>query len=140
MLKILLIKYIIILTSVSFTKVNTQNDFKEVLKFSVENKPVIFYKNVSKDSVLNMKIIYKIIQYNNSTKGCIEKVFFVKEAPKCLKAEIGANYILSQIIDKKPYTIDYPFTWENKNIDLKDLKLDCIEIMNKKVAPIQPCH
>ncbi len=140
MLKILSIKCIIILNALLFTKVNTQNDFKEVLKFSVDNKPVIFYKNVCKDSTLNMKIIYKIIQYNNSSKGIVEKTFFVKEAPKCLKAEIGANYILSQIIDKKPYTIDYPFTWENKNIDLKDLKFDCLEIINKKVAPIEPCY
>lgn len=140
MLKILLIKYTIILNAFVFTKVNTQNDFKEVLKFSIGNKPVIFYKNVSKDSALNMKIVYKIIQYNNSSKGSVEKTFFVKEAPKCLKSEIGANYILSQKIDKKPFTIDYPFTWENKNIDLKDLKFDCLEIINKKVTPIEPCN
>ncbi len=136
MLNLILAKYILLSYLLPIN--NVDSPFKEVLKFSVDNKPLIFYKNMSKDSTVNMKIIYKIILFNNSSKGTIEKTFFVKEAPKCLKAEIGANYILSQTFDKKP-TLNYPFIWENKNIDLKDLKFDCLEIINKKVAPIEPC-
>ena len=106
--------------------------YKRISSFTCKSRPVIVYKN----SKPGAEIIYKIILYSDPALKSPQQTLLVRKADENIKMLVGANYILSEVNSNSPY-INYPYAWESANVDLKDLKEDCVNVFEKNTPPLK---
>ena len=123
---IILIKFLISF----FIGTNTYS-FEKVHSFTYRNKPVVVFKSSSAN-----EIPYKIVLYSDAGQSKVSQTLIIRKADEMIKMQIGANYILSGLREGSDY-INYPYGWESLKVNLKDLKEDCINIFDKKIAPLK---
>ncbi len=113
------------INALCFTK-KTNSSFKLIKGFELTKnssysgkplEPIYFVK--CKDLGKNILRNFQVIKTNQKLKD-----FFMSEFVLC---EIAVN-------NKKLF---YPFAWENSKIKEKDIETDCINIIDKKIKPIE---
>lgn len=114
------------------------NCFYEISRYLIDKKPVVIYKNACLGS--DADFIYKVTVFKTLSKSStIERQFVIRTAPDCVKKDLGAQYVLSEILEKSTSIIDYPYLWQTKSIDIEDLKSNCTTILKNEAYSTKLC-
>ena len=111
---------------------NTVPEYKLIGKSDYRTLVISIYKNVRFKGD-GLEILFKVSCIDRKKKASRE--FYIKKVDQALKEKIVANYALTEQTSKNEKLI-YPFGWENEKINLKDIKDNCILIIENKINPI----
>ena len=93
---------------------------------------IVFYKNTSfKGSEL--EILYKVSCYN--TKKNVTREFYIQKTDRRLREKTLSNYTIVEQTNKGNFFI-YPFGWQTQKIEIKEMRDNCISIIENNIQPI----
>jgi hypothetical protein len=107
-------------------------EYKLYAKCDHKNLIVNIYRN-SHFEGNPLEVVYKASFYDTPKKTTRE--FYIKKTDHFLKDKTLSNYTLVEH-SAKGKNLTYPFGWENDEILLKEIKENCILIIERNIHPI----
>lgn len=80
-----------------------------------------------------LEVLYKASFYDTRKKTTRE--FYIEKTDSFLKEKTLSNYTLMEHTTKGK-KLTYPFGWENDKINLKEIKENCLLIIERNIQPI----
>ncbi|MCE3229167.1 MAG: hypothetical protein K0S32_3718 [Bacteroidetes bacterium] len=111
--------------------IGNEPQFKLIAKADYHHYIISVYKNVlykGKD----LDILYKTNCLDTKTKT--QREFFIKKTDNDLRSRTLAEFIMVEVLKGQNHT--FPFGWETSNIELKDIRMNCISILEDKIKPV----